>query len=115
MSALSEIKLKPNERKAINAFSRRLKKALGKQLVSVKLFGSKARGDSGRDSDIDLFVLIRNQTVSTLSKVAKVTSDVWWDYDVLLSPVMYDLEEQEKNIQMGSFFFRAVENEGVEI
>lgn len=115
MRCNSQIKLNPKERKAINAFSRRLRKALGKQLLSVKLFGSKARGDSGRDSDIDVFVLIRRQSISSLSKVAKVTSDVWWDYDVLLSPVLYDLDEREKNVQMGSFFFRAVEKEGVEI
>jgi predicted nucleotidyltransferase len=115
MRALSEIKLKPNERKAINAFSRRLKKALGKQLVSVLLFGSKARGDSNWDSDVDIFVLIRKQTVASLSKVAKVASDIWWDYDVLLSTVTYDLEEEEKNTALGSFFFQAVKNEGIRI
>ena len=115
MRSLTEIKLKPNERKAISAFSRRLKKALGKELVSVLLFGSKARGDSWRDSDVDIFVLIRKQTVSALRKVAKVTSDIWWEYDVLLSTVTYDLEEEEKNVAMGSFFFQAVKNEGVRI
>lgn len=115
MRTLSQIKLKPEERRAINAFSRRLKKALGKQLVSVLLFGSKARGDSRRDSDIDVFVLIRRQSLSSLSKVAAVTSDVWWDYNVLLSTVTYDLEEQARNTKMGSFMFEEVRTQGVEI
>lgn len=115
MRGLSEIKLKPIERKAINAFSRRLKKALGRQLVSMKLFGSKARGDSKWNSDVHIFILIRKQTVTALSKVAKVASDIWWDYDVLLSTVTYDLEEQEKNTAMGSFFFEAIKNEGIRI
>jgi len=115
MRGLSEIKLKPIERKAINAFSRRLKRALGNQLVSLLLFGSKARGDSTGDSDIDIFVLIRKQTVFSLSKVAKVSSDIWWDYDVLLSTVTYDLEEEEKNLAIGSFFFETVKNEGIKL
>jgi predicted nucleotidyltransferase len=115
MKTLSQIKLKPEERRAINAFSRRLKKALGKQLVSVLLFGSKARGESRRDSDIDVFVLIRRQTVSSLSKVAEVASDVWWDYDVEISPVTYDLFEEERNLEIGSPFFDSVYREGLPI
>ena len=76
MRGLSEIKLKPNERKAINAFSRRLKKVLGKQLVSVLLFGSKARGDSRRESDIDVFVLVKTKSSRVNELVARITSDV---------------------------------------
>ena len=112
---ISSLPLKPIERTALRAFSRRLKKALGRQLVSVLLFGSKARGAGRGDSDIDIFVLIRRQTIRSRSTVARVTSAVWWDYDVLLSPVTYDLEEREKNVRMGSFFFESVGTEGIKI
>jgi predicted nucleotidyltransferase len=113
MRGLSEIKLKPNERKAINAFSRRLKKALGKQLVSVLLFGSKARGESHKESDIDIFVLVKRATLQVDDKVAGITADIWEQYDVILSPVIYSVYERERNLQMHSFFFEAVQAEGV--
>lgn len=113
MRVLSEIKLRPDERKAINAFSRRLKKALGKQLVSVLLFGSKARGESHKESDLDIFVLVKRASLQVDDKVAGITADAWEQYDVALSPVIYSVYEQERNLQMHSFFFEAVQAEGV--
>lgn len=111
----SDIKLPTLERKAINAFSRRLKKMLGKQLVSILLFGSKARGNVHEDSDTDIFILVKNKKNNVNDKIAQVTADVLDDYGILLSPVSYDLHEAEMNIKMHSFFFEDVEREGIPI
>ena len=115
MKKFSQIKLDSKERQAIRVFSRRLKKALGKQLVSVLLFGSKAKGESSRESDIDVFILIRRKSISAEDKIAFVTASILNDYDILISPVSYDLHEQEVNVRMHSFFFENVEKEGVPI
>jgi predicted nucleotidyltransferase len=115
MRRLSQIKLDPRERKAINAFSRRLKKALGKQLVSVLLFGSKVRGDSHVESDIDVYVLVRRNSINVIDRIATVTADILNRYDILISPVSYDLHEERKNLELGSFFFEAVKKEGIPI
>lgn len=111
----SETKLKPLERKAINAFSRRLKKLLGKQLVSLLLFGSKARGDARKDSDIDIFILVKDKKNDVNDKIAQATADILDDYGILLSPVSYDLREAEMNIKLHSFFFEEVQREGIPI
>jgi predicted nucleotidyltransferase len=113
MKRLAHIKLRPDERRAINAFSRRLKKTLGKQLVSVLLFGSKVRSDFHKDSDIDLYILVKRKTIRISDRVASITADILDDYDVLLSPVMYDLHEEHINMRMKSFFFEAVKSEGI--
>lgn len=115
MKNFSKIKLQAKEKQAIISFSKNLKKLLGKQLISIQLFGSKARGDYNGDSDIDIFILIRKQTLSSIKIIAKVTSDIWWEYDILMSPVMYDLEEYDRNVGMHSFFFEALSKEGVVI
>lgn len=111
----SEIKLRASERTAINAFSRRLKRALGKRLVRLLLFGSKAKGTARRDSDIDIFVLLKKNSLSAVNKVGKIANDVYWDYDVDLSPVTYDLYEEKMNQSIGSPFFLAVYRYGVKI
>ncbi len=115
MKDISNIKLQPKEQKAIKSFSSNIKKLLGNQLISIQLFGSKARGDFNGGSDIDIFILIRKQTLSSIKKIAKVTSDTWWKYDILLSPVMYDIEEYRKNLGMHSFFFESIQNEGISL
>jgi len=37
----------------------RLEKAYGKRLDRIVLFGSQARGDSARDSDVDIMILLK--------------------------------------------------------
>lgn len=50
--------LAPRERKAVEDFLSRLRGEFAARVKDVRLFGSKLRGDSGEDSDIDLLVLI---------------------------------------------------------
>jgi len=107
--------LSTQERTAINAFGRRVRKLLGGQFVRGLLFGSKARGDFREGSDIDIFVLIRKQSPASLGKVAKAANDVWYDYDIDLSFVLYDLYEEKRNLEIESPFFRAVYAEGIRI
>ncbi|MDI6766052.1 MAG: nucleotidyltransferase domain-containing protein [Bacteroidota bacterium] len=115
MKRLSQLKLKPQEYKAINIFSKRLKKALGKQLISVQLFGSKARGDFHKDSDIDIYIVVREKSMKVRDKIFNIDTAIWDEYDVFLSPVVYSEYEERKNLEMHSFFFEAVQKEGIPI
>ena len=45
-----------------------LKKKYGKRLVSVAVFGSVARGEARKDSDIDLLVVIENPPKSRIER-----------------------------------------------
>ena len=110
-----EIRLRDKERTAINAFSRRLKRALGRRLVRLMLYGSKARGRARKDSDIDIFVLVNKNSSKAMSTVGQIADDVYWDYDVDLSPVTYDLCEEKVNKSIGSPYFLAVYRYGVRI
>ena len=58
MRAFEELKLKRNEKAAIKEATRILKKRF--PVKEVILFGSKARGDSDQESDIDLLLLTAN-------------------------------------------------------
>lgn len=58
MRTVEDLKLKKNEEAAINEATRVLKEQF--PVKEVILFGSKARGDSDRESDIDLLLLTTN-------------------------------------------------------
>lgn len=55
MKTLDDIRLKPNDRKAVEEITTLLKKNF--PVTEIRLFGSKARGTDDAESDIDLLVL----------------------------------------------------------
>ena len=97
----------------INAFVKELKEKLGDEILDIRLFGSKARGDFYEDSDIDIFILVKEKTPYIREKVSDLAADYIFDYDTPLSISLYDLFEYKKNKELGSFFFESVEKEGI--
>ena len=56
--------------KAIGEFVRRLRGAEGDNLLRVVLFGSLARGEAREDSDVDVFVLLKEYDRTGAEKAA---------------------------------------------
>ncbi len=54
--------LTANERHWLDSYVRRLKQSLGPELKRVVVYGSKARGDAGPESDLDILVLVESGT-----------------------------------------------------
>lgn len=100
------------ERKIINSFVKELREKLGSDIITIRLFGSKVRGDFEKDSDIDIFILVKKKT-EIRDKISDIAADYFFRYNIPLTPVVYSLFEYKKNKELGSFFFEQVEKEGV--
>ena len=50
----------PEQRKALEAYVERVRAHYGESLHDIVVFGSRARGDQGPDSDVDLAVILKN-------------------------------------------------------
>ncbi len=107
--------LSRNEKKVVKSFVEELRNRLGNEIIKIVLFGSKIRGDFSEESDIDIFILVKEKTSSIMDKVGDLTADYIFDNDLPLSPVLYDLFEYQKNKELGSFFFETVEKEGISL
>jgi predicted nucleotidyltransferase len=68
--------LRPREKKAIELFKARLIESLPGEKPELLLFGSKARGDDRRGSDIDLLVLLKNDDLDVIREVYRTVTDV---------------------------------------
>ena len=105
--------LNKTEKRVLGAFVKELKEKLGNEILSIRLFGSKVRGDFNKDSDIDIFILVKEKTPYIREKASDLVADYIFDYDIPLSIALYDLFEYKKNKELGSFFFESVEKEGI--
>lgn len=74
------------EKSALKNFKNFLKQILGAQLIELKLFGSKARGDDQPNSDLDVLIIVATDDWHIRDKVYDVATDVLLQMDVCISP-----------------------------
>lgn len=66
---------------AVEEFVSRTRAALGENLLDVRLFGSRARGDSQPDSDIDIALIVE----AVRRQAEDVATDIAFDINVASS------------------------------
>ncbi len=91
-----------------------LKKVLGEDLDSIVLYGSQARGDAVKGSDIDiLFVMKRPFDYGELIlRTSEITAEISLKYDVVLSRSFARLEDYKTR---QTPFLMNVRHEGVAV
>jgi hypothetical protein len=77
-------------------YSRRLRERLGDNLVSVTLYGSRARGDAREGSDFDLIVRVRERTDEVRELALEVDVEMMNEFEELFVGVVYDEREWER-------------------
>ena len=103
--------LTKKEEEALQLFKRKLLDEFGDRLDSTQLFGSKARGDATKESDIDVLVTLRDRSWRDRRRVNHVAADVLFDTDTFISPKSLSPEEIEDMRQQRSMFWQSVEPE----
>lgn len=82
--------------------------------LSVRVFGSRARGDAAPDSDLDVFILVEHTTPD----IERYISDCAWEAgfakDVVVVPVVVD-SDRIKGPLKESIFILNVSREGIEV
>lgn len=81
--------LPPVVRQNLNAFLAGLRRRFGTRLVSVRLFGSYARGQAHEDSDVDCLVLLDRVDPADDRAITDLAADLTWQIGgVVISPLI---------------------------
>jgi len=74
------------EQKVLHEFIDYLEQNIPELVVSTSLFGSKARGDSRPDSDIDVLIILSQENRPIRREILREAARLSLKYDVILSP-----------------------------
>jgi predicted nucleotidyltransferase len=109
------LKLKSKDATALEEFVERLRPVLGKNLVEVKLFGSKATGKDQPDSDIDVLVAVETSDVDIEDTVLDIAFDTNLKHDVYISPRVIDRATLADPVWKITPFLKAIAEEGISL
>lgn len=107
---------KPRPRARALKLAREVRKRLTSELgqpVQVILFGSQARGDATKESDIDLLVILPTIDARTTRLASQIGWEVGFDAGRVIS-VIPDTKEQMKRFAFLPFY-RLIKSEGIAV
>jgi len=97
---------------ALGIFAKGVRGLLGEGLVTLKLFGSHARGEATPDSDLDVLVLVDEASPAVENAVLDLAFDVNLAHDVYISPRVIGRRIFDDPVWRHTPFIRALETEG---
>jgi predicted nucleotidyltransferase len=102
-----------NEREAILEFSKRLREKFGPSIKEIILFGSKVKGRSEKDSDIDILIVLDSLSWEIKRGISELAAEENIKHNVVITTIRYDIETWENPVIKVSPFAMSVKNEGI--
>ncbi len=103
--------------KILSKISQTAKSTLKDKLDSIILYGSYARGDYDKDSDIDILILAdipRELIFKYKSDLIRLSSELGLEYDIVITITLKDIETFDKYINAVPFY-QNIKKEGIPI
>ncbi len=110
---MKNIHLASLDQQALQQFVAYLYNTVSGEVKHIALFGSKARGDSQRGSDIDVLVILQSEDRELRRKIIRQAARISLEYDVLLSPRVIGAERW--NEMRGFSLYQNVEKEAADL
>jgi uncharacterized protein len=104
------VDLTKNYRTTLKDLKARLIREFGSAFDSIILYGSVARGDFRKESDIDLLLISNDKSLAEKAYAAGYDIDI--KNHTVTSILIYSSQEMQNKIALGSPFIKNVINEG---
>ena len=111
MRALSDIRLRQNDQRALEAAAKILRERF--PVARLVLFGSKVRGDDDEDSDIDLLILVDTEVDTALRRrIREVLDALRREMDVSFGEMIVAVKEWDEGIYQAMPIRIEIDREG---
>ena len=109
------MKLTPEERTWLDAYCQELARQFPGLVEEIVVFGSKARGEAGADSDVDVLVIIQQGDRTKKREVRHIGHRLAVMSEAVPSIMVYTREEWSSRRRDNSPLYRAVVSDGVRV
>jgi uncharacterized protein len=96
-------------------FIAKLQKKFGPRLLSVILFGSRARGEAKSGSDMDLLVVMTDVDLEIRQAVRHLAVEVWLDYGIYISTRVWDQNHWRKVAGLQTTLYQNIRRDGIDL
>lgn len=107
--------LTEDEKKFIGKFKNKIEALMGADKVKLFLFGSKARGDADRHSDIDIAIIVKNLTRKQKNLILEEVADFEFENIMPLSTLILSEEEFKLLKKRERAIAHDIENKGIKL
>lgn len=107
--------LTDEERQVAMEFVERVRQQFDGQLVSIVLFGSRARGEAKPDSDMDVLVVMSSADPGIRKQIRYLAVDVWLEYGVYLSTRVWSQAHWHKLEELQTLLYQNISRDGINL
>jgi len=112
---MSDIQIQAKYRKAVDEFVRRVLERYRDKIDSIILFGSVARGEAKKDSDVDILVVVKERNIEDMKEIHGIAFEVSTEHSQGISPKVYAVNEILNRMEIGVPFIKEALKEGVSL
>ena len=109
------MRLTEQEQKAVERFATTLRERWGSEIIEIHLFGSKARGDAGPQSDVDLLVVTERVDWKLKEQIGRVATAILLTEGIYLSIKVLGRPLYQRLVSLEAPFIKNVLREGASV
>lgn len=110
---LAAVGLSPAERAAVEGLLAMARRALRGELLEVRLYGSRARGEGHEGSDVDLAFIVTQAGRARRREIHDLAYDIGLEHGIDLAPLVIERSRLDRLGAHGRAFAANLERDGV--
>lgn len=103
--------MKECDRQILDIFASRIRQHFPN--ARIWAFGSRARGDAGKDSDLDICVVVPQLDTNTSELISYIAWDIGFEHEIFISTIKYSQEQFERGPCSVSPIVKSILREGI--